>query len=169
MIQFARKHKCPVQRSAFTYNNDYIPSRIDFAKERYGGPFTTEQVENVKTFFRILLVLLALGPTFALEVPASFLVFPVFGLHALHNHKHIGKDFCDTSEHTWETVFVGSGSLLTLVSTVGFFPVYIWIISTLLYKKLKNMFARISMGVMLCLLGIVNFLCSLPIKIRAIF
>ena len=158
VIQFTRKHKYPVQRSAFTYSNDYIPSRIDFAKERYGSPFTTEQVENVKTFCRILLVLLALGPTFALEVPASFLVFPMFGLHALHNHKHIGKDFkiCDTSEYTWETVFVGSGSLLTLVSTVGFFPTYIWITSTLLHKKLKNMFARISMGVMLCLLGIAS-------------
>ena len=108
VIQFARKLKYPVQRSAFTHSNDYIPSRIDFAKERYGDPFTTEQVENVKTFFRIsLLVLLALGPTFALEVPASFLVFPVFELHALHNHKHVGKDFCDTSEHTWETVLLG--------------------------------------------------------------
>ena len=28
----------------------YIPSRLDFAKERFGGPFTTEQVETAKNF-----------------------------------------------------------------------------------------------------------------------
>ena len=54
IINFARKHKHPLRRSAFTYCDDYIPFRLDFAKERYGGPFTTEQVENVKTFLRIL-------------------------------------------------------------------------------------------------------------------
>ena len=39
---------------------DYeIPSRIDFGKSKYhGGPFTTEQVVYVKTFFRVLVVVL---------------------------------------------------------------------------------------------------------------
>ena len=50
VIRFAKKNMYPLQRSAFTYNDDYIPSRIDFAKERFGRPFTTKQVENVKTF-----------------------------------------------------------------------------------------------------------------------
>ena len=71
IINFARKHKHPLRRSAFTYCDNYIPSRLDFAKERYGGPFTTEQVENVKTFLRILTVLFSIGPVFALEVPGS--------------------------------------------------------------------------------------------------
>ena len=44
VLNFARKHKYPLQRSAFTYCDDERPSRIDFAKSRYGGPFTTEQV-----------------------------------------------------------------------------------------------------------------------------
>ena len=51
VLNFARKHKYPLKRSAFTYCDDERPSRIDFSKERYGGPFTTEQVEDVKTFF----------------------------------------------------------------------------------------------------------------------
>ena len=62
VLHYARKHKYPLQRSAFTYCDDERPSRIDFAKERYGGPFTTEQVEDVKTLLRIFLVLIALGP-----------------------------------------------------------------------------------------------------------
>ena len=36
------------------------PSRIDLGKRRYGGPFSSEEVENVKVFFRILIVLAAL-------------------------------------------------------------------------------------------------------------
>ena len=54
VLKYARKHKRPQLRSAFTYCEDYIPSRIDFGKRKYGGPFTTEQVEDVKTFFKII-------------------------------------------------------------------------------------------------------------------
>ena len=32
----------------------HIPSRIDLGKSNCGGPFTTEQVEDVKTFFGFL-------------------------------------------------------------------------------------------------------------------
>lgn len=60
VLNFVRKHKYPLQRSAFTYCDDEEPSRIDFAKERYGRPFSTEQVEDVKTLFRILALLLML-------------------------------------------------------------------------------------------------------------
>ena len=58
VIKYAIKHKCPRQRSAFTYCEIDPPSRIDLGKHKYGGPFTTEQVEDVKTLFRIVLVLL---------------------------------------------------------------------------------------------------------------
>ena len=54
VIKFAIKHKHPRQRSAFTYCEDELPSRIDFGKCKYGGPFTTEQVEDVKTFLRLI-------------------------------------------------------------------------------------------------------------------
>ena len=48
VIQFSIKHKHPLKRSAFTYCNDERPSRIDYGKQSYGGPVTTEQVEDVK-------------------------------------------------------------------------------------------------------------------------
>ena len=57
VLKFAKQHKYPVNRSAFTYWEEEIPSRIDLGKTKYGGPFTTEEVEDVKTFFRILAVL----------------------------------------------------------------------------------------------------------------
>ena len=54
VLQFAKNHKTPLHRSAFTYWEDGPPSRLDMGKDKYGGPFTNEQVEDVKTFFRIL-------------------------------------------------------------------------------------------------------------------
>ncbi len=57
VIRYAIKNKHPRCRSAFTYCEDELPSRIDFGKSKYGGPFTTEQVEDVKTFLRLLVVI----------------------------------------------------------------------------------------------------------------
>ena len=56
VLKFAAKHKSPINRSAFTYWEDDIPSRIDLGKSKYGGPFTTEQVEDVKTILRLLAI-----------------------------------------------------------------------------------------------------------------
>ena len=56
VLRYVIKNKYPRQRSAFTYWEDKPYSRIDLAKDRFGGPFTTEQVEDVKTFFRIISV-----------------------------------------------------------------------------------------------------------------
>ena len=58
VLKFAVQHKAPLNRSALTYWEENIPSRLDLGKSRYGGPFKTEQVEDVKTFFRLLLLLL---------------------------------------------------------------------------------------------------------------
>ena len=69
VLQFARKYKYPLHRSAFTYCDDYRHSRLDFAKERFGGPFSTEQVEDVKTLLKVVLILLAIGPVFSMDPP----------------------------------------------------------------------------------------------------
>ncbi len=64
ITSFARQHKVPIQRSAFTYCEDEIPTGLDLAKTKYGGPYTTEYVENVKAFYGILKILLCLCPVF---------------------------------------------------------------------------------------------------------
>ena len=75
VIKFAAQHKAPICRSAFTYCEDELPSRMDLGKEKYGGPFTTEQVEDVKAFLGILRVLLTLGPAFTVEVAVNRMLF----------------------------------------------------------------------------------------------
>ena len=61
VVKFASKHKHPIYRSALTYWDDTRPSRLDLGKSKYGGPFSTEEVESVKSFFAITVVLLSLG------------------------------------------------------------------------------------------------------------
>ena len=58
VLCYARKHKYPENRSALTYWEEEAPSRLDLGKEKYGGPFTEEQVEDVKTVLRLLPIIL---------------------------------------------------------------------------------------------------------------
>ena len=60
MLKYSWNHKVPEHRSAFTYWEEDIPRRIDLGKNKYGGPFTNEEVEDTKTFLRILPLLLCL-------------------------------------------------------------------------------------------------------------
>ena len=71
VIKFACLNKRPVYRSAFTYCEDELPSRMDHGKIKYGGPFTTEQVEDVKVFLSILKVLFSFGPAFLMAVATT--------------------------------------------------------------------------------------------------
>ena len=61
VIRFASNHKTPIYRSALTYWDDRPLTRLDLAKSKYGGPFTTEEVEDVKSFFAITMILASLG------------------------------------------------------------------------------------------------------------
>ena len=61
VLKYSSQHKIPEYRSSLTYWDDTPPSRLDLGKSKYGGPFSTEEVENVKTFFAISLVLASLG------------------------------------------------------------------------------------------------------------
>ena len=53
VLKYAARNKYPRSRSAFSYW-DEKKSRIDLSKTKYGGPFTFEEVEDVKTFLRML-------------------------------------------------------------------------------------------------------------------
>ena len=61
VLKYAWTHKYPGFRSAFTYQDHKRHSKIDYAQAIYGGPFSTEQVEDVKTFLRIISALVPMG------------------------------------------------------------------------------------------------------------
>ena len=92
VIKYAIKNKHPRCKSAFTYCEDDLPSRIDFGKNKYGGPFTTEQVEDVKTFLRILplITLISIGASI------------VYATNNLHMYLAIGQTITDMDKKNWE-------------------------------------------------------------------
>ena len=57
VLNYARKHKYPERRSALTYWEEDIPSRIDLGMRKYGGPFTVEEAEDIKTLLQLLPVI----------------------------------------------------------------------------------------------------------------
>ena len=71
VLKYAKEHKNPVSRSSLTYWRNKIPTRIDFGKKSFGGPFTEDEVEAVKTFLKIVLVFVL---SFVLYIPHYILV-----------------------------------------------------------------------------------------------
>ena len=148
VLLYAHKNKYPRFRSAFTHSDDKIYTRLDFAKERFGGPFTTEQVEDTKTFFKIIAVLLALGPVFVADVPSSYIGFTTFGYHT--SNVVIGSRGFINNCSSW--ILVWSGSLKYILGTV-LFPIYMWFIFSHLRNRIPRMFVRLFAGIIMYLLG----------------
>ena len=154
ILNFSRKHKRPVGHpSAFAYCDTFKPSRMDYAKERYGGPFTTSDVENVKTFIRVSLLLIALGPIFVIVVPTSFYLFASFGIHT-GSIIGVGGGKCSA-----EWVLLQSGLLSEILSTL-ILPLYTWLLFSVLYRKnlLPKIIQRILFAASLFSLTPVNML-----------
>ena len=135
VVKFAKDHTNPIRRSAFTYCEDELPSRLDLGKEKYGGPFTTEQVENVKAFLGIVHVLLTVGPIFFADV--------AFGQNL--------PGLVRTNEY-WYGYFYGSGCLTPLLMLI-FIPVYLCLLRPLIYDYIPGMLKRIGLGMLLCLIS----------------
>ncbi len=112
VLRFAWKHKSPLNRSALTYWEEDIPSRLDLGKSRYGGPFTTEQVENVKTILRM----------FALSVSFGFIFT---SLYLFQQFVYV-KDFDSTilASKKCATVLIRSFSYETSLWVVGCIAIY---------------------------------------------
>lgn len=71
---FVLRHNQPVgHRKAHTFTYEAPPTRSDFAKESYGGPFEDDEVEEVISFWRIIVILLAWGFAVFMIQTVSFL------------------------------------------------------------------------------------------------
>ncbi len=128
VLKFAVKHKDPVNRSAFTYCEDERPSRMDLAKSKYGGPFTNEEVEDVKTCLRMVLVI---GSVSIPGLTAAF-VYMVSVVEALNAEFNFSSPLC--SKHT--------GYLITL----SMFPVYEIFFYPLIRKWIPSTLRRVGLA-----------------------
>ena len=150
VLNFARKNKYPVGPvSAFTHCYDFRPSRLDYAKERYGGPFTTSDVEDVKTFKNVFFLLISFGLFFVLEVPTSSFLSNTLSAHA-GDGIFVGKSqICEEKLNTGN---------LSKLSTVIVFPIYIWFIYCVLQSRPPKILHRLIIAVSLFILSVVSML-----------
>ena len=137
VLKYAARHKQPEQRSAFTYWEDLPPKRIDFGKTKYGGPFTTEEVEDVKTFLRIVAVLLC---------SAAFLL-------AANNSAY----FFDEGHFHFNPNLSGClGSIVYQTYTVPFFivvsiPIYELLVYPFCRRWIPSILKRLGLGIVAAL------------------
>lgn len=146
VLKYSVKHKYPQNRSAFTFWEQDTPSRIDIGKNKYGGPFSTEQVEDTKTFLRILLLLVSL-----------------FGLRAVKNNtediiKEIRPSFgnISTANTTIFTSYVIIGydsNYLTSLTVLVTIPLCQILLKPLLHNYYPGMLKRIWLGLLFTILS----------------
>ena len=142
VLRFAKDHTNPIRRSAFTYCEDELPSRLDLGKEKYGGPFTTEQVENVKAFIGIVRVLLTIGPIFFADVAFSE---NLPGLVRTNSYDYY-FNHVDVPSYAY---FYGSGCLTPLLMLI-LIPLYLCLFRPLIQDHIPGMLKRMGLGMVLC-------------------
>ena len=116
-----------------------LVSRMDLGKMKYGGPFTTEQVEDVKTILRLL----AITVSFCF-VGLSF-YFPI--ATDINVHIYIGSTHCDSS------FLLNSPVKYSLLGTLT----YEFFVYPLVRNKLPSILKRI--GVVSLMIITVSFVC----------
>ncbi|XP_064396308.1 solute carrier family 15 member 4-like [Halichondria panicea] len=142
VLKFAAKHKAPIYRSALTYWEENVPSRLDLGKTKYGGPFTTEQVEDVKIFLRILVTSL---PIFIILTargymnPLSFIVdsnVRKISIEVLHLINPNITECMSSVVYTFSFNCLWSGIVTTVVYEFALYP--------FLKKKVTSSIRRIG-------------------------
>ena len=134
VLNYARKNKYPRNRSALTYWEKDYPSRLDLGKEKYGGPFSEEQVEDFKTVLQLIpLLLICLIPLGFLW--DSQLLTESFSVHAKHSFRFVS--FFQNSH------YIITGLLILL---------YQFLIYPCFYNYIPSMLKRIGLGLMFALL-----------------
>ena len=140
VLRYVRRHTAPVFRSAFTYGEG-PPSRLDLAKERYGGPYTTEEVEDVKSFGRILLVILSLFGVLLVS-PVSYFYIDL-------------SRFCLThcNEFVQFSVFANGNAIWYLVILITI-PIYMIVIRPYFQRYIPNMLKRMGVSLILVIVSL---------------
>ena len=132
VLNYARRHRFPERRSAFTYWEDECPTRLDLGKDKYGGPFTVEEVEDVKTILKLVPLITCIAPSLAfylwVDVPIAV------------------QSYCSTTLRPYL-------NLVQSVVMISWAPIYHFIIYPFFYNRVPTMLKRIGFGLFLMALS----------------
>ena len=167
VAKFAHQHKVPLRRSAFTYCTEELPSRMDVGKHKYGGPFTTKQVEDVKAFWGILKVILSTGPAFLLQTVA-YSILPEF---AKHGNIFLLEDNSSAKheihlEGVARYILISSGLLSPLLVVICI-PLYLCWIRPHIRYYIPGMLKRIGLSIIIIVFSLIcTFVMDLVVHLR---
>ena len=153
ITKFARKHKIPVNRSALTYHEDEIPSGLDLGKSKYGGPFTTEQVEDVKAFYGIFRILCSLGPIYFLE----FAVYSLSGLFRPHILEEYYYNYSRNEQSIGQKIqfLLVEGFIVNDIILAAVLPVHIIVIRPFISYCIPKTHTRMGMGILAAVISLI--------------
>ncbi len=146
VLKFAWYHDKPIRRSAFTYWEEEKYTRLDCGKSKYGGPFTTSQVEDVKVMIQILKILLSTGPIFLLQMAVMSSL-----LTRIHDRNYRG-----TLEQI--KVWIIEYGMLSPFLALLLIPIYLCLLRPFFSRYIPNMFQRIGLAVFLSLVSLILYL-----------
>ena len=88
-------------------------------------------------------------------MPGSEFVFPVFGLHTLHQNLTDNFILCNAEYKELWQLGVASGAFMKM-STIVLFPFYMWIIFCYFRNRMPKVFTRMGVGIVLSLIGVAS-------------
>jgi peptide/histidine transporter 3/4 len=166
VTKFVYHHKVPLRRSAFTYCTEELPSRMDVGKRKFGGPFTTQQVEDVKAFWGILKVVLSIGPAFLFQAVTQS-VLPAF---AKHDHLYFSIDTGHPRQLHLESVprhiIISNGLLSPFLVTISI-PFYLCFIRPHFRHHIPGALKRMGLAMVVMVMSLIcTFVMDAVIHVR---
>ena len=137
VLTYARKNKYP-KLTAISEWDQKKNSRLDVGKRTFGGPFTMEQVEDVKSFVRIVVIILVVTLFCGLYVPVFQEYYYILERFYNSSNKSVGSCFSKVTT-------ILTGDLIVLIGI----PAYEFFKHPLLRKYLSfSILSRAFMGLL---------------------
>ena len=150
--------------SALNYYENEVSSGMDLAKDTCGGPYTSEQVEDVKTFFCILKIILSLFPALFIHTAERY-TSKLFLVHLNTQTSNSSAEldiYTNVSSISYLTTQIAVASKEavfgneTVFSLTAFavMPVFVILILPLVRDYIPGMLKRIGIGIFLSIVSI---------------
>ena len=138
VLNYARKTKYPEHRSALTYIDEEEPSRLDYGKHKFGGPFTEEEVEDVKTLLRLM--------------PLFLSIFGICITHFVRNKNPFQAHIIRTPPALVDCINSLQHMIYYLLAIL-LIPTYQLVLLPLLHNRIPSLMKLITAGLFLCFIG----------------
>jgi peptide/histidine transporter 3/4 len=137
--------------------NNVIPSRFEVAKHMHGGPFTSQQVDNVRTFLWVLIIIAVCSLVFGSFRPLHYVQ------EKIEHHWTHGKNIADKRVCYKSLILLYNDQLIVIAVVI----LYEFIVHPLFYRCLPKL--RITSRFLLAIVSFLLWILSLSISDAAMY